>query len=176
MLADLGERRRDCRLKRHALEPHVTNYYEDNEDLQFYMDHEVSWEPLVSLVEHDFKSPDGPKDVGEAIEGYRDVLRMVGEFVAEQVAPHVASIDRQGLKLVDGRVVFPAALDNIFAQIKELGLHGMCLPRELGGMNCPVMVYFMASELFARADVSVMTHHGFHGAIGLALLLYSISE
>ena len=154
----------------------MTNWFEDNEDLQFYMNEEIPWDMLVGLVEHNFRNPGGPKDVAEAVEMYKDVLKMVGEFVPAQIAPHAAAIDREGLKLVDGQVVFPKSMTEIFARIKELGLHGMSMPRELGGLSCPVLIYFIASELFARADVSVMTHHGFHQAIALALLLYSIAE
>ena len=58
----------------------------------------------------------------------------------------------------------------------ELDLHGMGLPRELGGMNCPMILYFMGSELMARADVSVMAHFGFHGGIAMAMLWFSCLE
>ena len=37
------------------------------------------------------------------------------------------------------------------------------MPRELGGMNCPLLLYMINSEMMGRADVSVMAHHGFHG-------------
>ena len=43
-------------------------------------------------------------------------------------------------------------------------------------MNAPLMVYMLNAELFARADVSLMTHHSFHGGIALALLFYSVME
>ena len=57
-------------------------------------------------------------------------------------------------------MVFPPVLDGIFEQIGAMGLHGICLPRELGGMNCPLFLYMLQCELVSRADVSVMTHHG----------------
>ena len=43
-------------------------------------------------------------------------------------------------------------------------------------MNSPLLLYFVNTELFARADVSVMAHHGFHGGIALAMLIFSIRE
>ena len=43
-------------------------------------------------------------------------------------------------------------------------------------MNVPLMVYFINSEMFARADVSAMAHHGFHGGIAMAMLFFSIRE
>src|SRR5689334_23186100 len=55
-------------------------------------------------------------------------------------------------------------------------IHGLCLPRELGGTNAPAMLYFLGTELLGRADVSVMAHHGFHGGIALAMLMFSLRE
>ena len=56
------------------------------------------------------------------------------------------------------------------------GLHGLNVPRELGGMNAPLLLYFVNNELFARADVSVMAHHGFHGGTAMAMLVFSLYE
>jgi alkylation response protein AidB-like acyl-CoA dehydrogenase len=38
------------------------------------------------------------------------------------------------------------------------------------------MLYFLVAEMIARADVSTMTHHSFHGGMALAALIYSITE
>lgn len=152
------------------------NFFDDNDDLQYYISKGLDWASLARVLEHGFKLPDGPKDAEEALEFYRDTLTLVGDFVSEQVAPQVVAIDRQGLVLKDGKVVAPAALTAIFDQFRELGLHGICLPREFGGMNAPMVIYLIAAELVARADVSMMTHYGFHSAIAMALLLYSVSE
>ena len=70
----------------------------------------------------------------------------------------------------------PAEMVEIFEHIKQLELHGMCLPRELAGTNCPLMLYLVNSEMFARADVSMMAHHGFHGGMAMAMLLFSMME
>ena len=154
----------------------MANYLTDNEDLQWYINHGIDWEPIVRGLEGAFTDPEGPKNVTEAVDSYRDILTMVGEYIAEQVAPHAAAIDRAGLHLKDGDVVEPAALTQIFDGLREMGLHGMVLPRELGGMNMPVINYFITAELIARADVSMMTHNSFHSAMALAMLLYSVDE
>ena len=52
----------------------------------------------------------------------------------------------------------------------------MCLPRELGGQNCPILLYLINTELFSRGEVSVTAHHGFHGGIAMALLVFSFFE
>ena len=43
---------------------------------------------------------------------------MVGGFVADEIAPHAAQIDREGVPLEDGEAVFPPRLAGIFEQIK----------------------------------------------------------
>ena len=154
----------------------MTNYFKDNEDLKYYFDKGIEWEQLIELTEYGFDAPDGISNAQEGVEFYRDVLEMVGEFVANEIAPHAAEIDEQGVTLEGGDASFGPRQQSIFKQIKELELHSMCLPRELGGLNCPMIVYFIASEVFARGDVSVMAHHGFHGGIAMAMLNYSLLE
>ncbi len=154
----------------------MANFFKDNEDLQFYLDNGIDWGPVVEATEFGFKAPDGFKTVDEAVEFYRDIAEMVGDFVANEIDPHIAAIDREGVKLVDGEAVVPAKLDAIFKQIKELDLHGMTLPRELDGMNAPMLLYYINTEIFARADVSLTAQHSFHGGIAMALLMFSIQE
>ena len=152
------------------------NFFKDNEDLQYYFDEGIDWGPLVEITEKGYQDQDGFESKEEAVAFYRDIVEMVGQFVADEIAPHAAEIDRSGLELKDGEVEFPERLQGIFDQIKELELHGMCLPRELGGMNAPMLLYFLNSEMIGRADVSVMTHHSFHGGIAMACLIFSIRE
>ncbi|MGD8823940.1 MAG: acyl-CoA dehydrogenase family protein, partial [Myxococcales bacterium] len=97
-------------------------------------------------------------------------------FVAEEIKPYEKEIDEKGVTLVDGEVVFSDRLSAIFDKIKDLDLHGLPVPRELGGMNAPLLLYFMNSELMARADVSAMAHHGFHAGMAMAMLVFSALE
>ncbi len=154
----------------------MANFFEDNEDLQFYVNKGIDWAPLVEITEYNWRSPDGFRNVDDAVDFYKGILQLVGEFSAEQIAPHALEIDRDGVCFKDGHVSFPPLLQGIFDQIKGLELHGLCVPRELGGSNAPLLVYFLNSEVMGRADVSVMAHHSFHGGIAMALLMYSVHE
>lgn len=151
----------------------MSNFFLDNDDLRFYVDHGIDWDALVGEVETD---GDTFSETSEATDFYRDILELMGEFSASEIAPHAAEIDREEMRLVDGEVVVPPRLTTIFEKIREMELHGMCLPREMGGMNCPLLVYVLAAEILARGDVSVMTHHGFYGGIAMALMTYSALE
>ncbi|MFA9410710.1 MAG: acyl-CoA dehydrogenase family protein [Deltaproteobacteria bacterium] len=156
----------------------MANFFKDNDDLQYYFDKGIDWESLVRITEHDFADADGDgfSNTEEAVQFYRDIVEMFGQFTAEEIKPHEKEIDANGVELLDGEVVFPERLTEIFQKIKDLDLHGLPVPRELGGMNAPMMVYFINSELMARADVSAMAHHGFHAGMAMGALVFSALE
>ena len=153
-----------------------SNFFLDNDDLRFHFENVVEWDEITELTEFGYKLPGGHTNLEEAKEFYRNVVEAVGEYSGEFIAPRSHAIDTQGIHLVDGQVQFGKALQEVFDGIRERELYGMSVPRELGGSNCPAAVFFTAAELFARADVSVMTHFGFHGGIALALILYAAKE
>lgn len=155
----------------------MANYLTDNDDLQYYFDRGLDWDALVEITERGFTDEDGPSNTTEAVELYRDMAQMVGKFCADEVAPRAAEIDRIGVHLGDdGEAVLPEPMNAIFSQLKDLDLHWLTIPRELGGMNCPLLMYFINTELMARADVSVLAHHGFHGGMAMAMLIFSVRE
>jgi 3-(methylthio)propanoyl-CoA dehydrogenase len=154
----------------------MANFFQDNPDLQFYFDKGVDWETLVRLTEGDLKAPGAHASVAEAVEFYREIATMVGQFAAEEIAPRAVEIDQKGVVLKNGEGVLPEGMQHIFDRIKELELHAMCLPRDLGGMWAPLLVNWLCGEMIGRADVSVLAHHGFHGGIALAMLVFSLEE
>ena len=154
----------------------MASYFQDNEDLRFYFDRGIDWAPLVEVTEYGFRTKDGYKTADEALTFYREVAQLVGKLAAEEVAPQAAQIDRDGTHLSGGEAVVSPAMSRLFERIKALELHRLCIPRELGGLNAPLLLYFLNAEMLARADVSVMTHHSFHGGMAMAMLAYSIHE
>jgi alkylation response protein AidB-like acyl-CoA dehydrogenase len=155
----------------------MASFLHDNDDLQYYLKDGIDWEAVASVCERGYRPAEGGwKDGAESLSFYRDVATMIGELVADEIAPHAAEIDRQGVLFASGEATFPPRLAGIFRRIAELGLHGMNLPRELGGMNAPMLLYFVAAELIGRADVSVMSHYGFHGGVAMGMLVLSLLE
>jgi alkylation response protein AidB-like acyl-CoA dehydrogenase len=154
----------------------MANFFTDNDDLRFYFDKGIDWAPLVDVTEYGYRTKDGFKNEQEAVSFYREVIEMTGELVATEIAPRAAQIDREDNVLSNGEVEEGAAMRSVFAAIKAAELHKLCIPRELGGLNVPLLVYFLGAEMMARCDVSVMTHHSFHGGMAMAMLVYSIHE
>jgi alkylation response protein AidB-like acyl-CoA dehydrogenase len=154
----------------------MASFLADNADLEYYLGSGIDWELLATISERGFRDPDGFRNGQEARAFYREVAEMVGEFAAREVAPFAAEVDSQPLQLKAGEVQVPPRLTSIFERLGELGLHGLNLPRELGGMNAPMLLYFINCELLARGDISVMAHHGFHGGTAMAMLVLSLAE
>lgn len=152
------------------------NYYLDNDDMRFQVERAFEWSELVSLYERGYTAKDGFKDEKEAVEFYRDILDNVGKFVAAEVAPRAKTLDKHGPELVDGEVKVSPEMEAIFDGFKEMGLYGLNLPRELGGLNAPMALYFAIAELIGRSDIAVLGHYGFHGGIAMSLLAYSLNE
>jgi hypothetical protein len=148
--------------------------FDDNDDLRFCIDRAIDWAPLVRLTEYDYRAPEAFPHAKEALEFYREILERVGEFAANEVAPHAEAIDREHPALDNGKVTFPPVLQRIMDQVNELQLHAMCLPREFDGMNCPYLLHLVVTELFARADVSVAAHVGLHGGMVLDVNLRAL--
>jgi hypothetical protein len=95
----------------------VASFLSDNPDLHYYLDSGIDWDTLARLCELDFKGADGFANAAEAKGFYGEIVRSVGELVANQVAPYSAAIDREGVVLQNGEVEFPARLAGIFERI-----------------------------------------------------------
>lgn len=154
----------------------MASFYDDNEDLRWYVRTGIDWEPLVRLTEYDWKAEDGFRAVDEAREFYEQILDAVGAFAATDIAPRWSELDRQHPRLAEGEVVEGQAAREVTAGLVELGLPSLCLPRELGGTNAPLLLWHLTTELIARADVSICAHLGFHGGMAMAALMYSVME
>jgi alkylation response protein AidB-like acyl-CoA dehydrogenase len=152
------------------------NFFSDNEDLMFHFENSLEWASIIELTEGAWATPDGYKNVEEAMEVYREIMEQVGHYAGHEIAPRAEALDRNGARLEGGKVVMPPELDQIFDGFREMELFGLTVPRHLGGLNAAMALSFILNEVIGRADVSVMTHFGFHGPIAMALLVYSARE
>jgi alkylation response protein AidB-like acyl-CoA dehydrogenase len=151
------------------------NFFTDNDDLRFHLER-VDWETLVPLVEDPYGDDDAFADASEAKEFYLQMLEALGEFAAKEIAPHWKELDEQHPVLEGGEVKDPPRIATIMKGLGQMGAMGMGLPRRLGGMNAPLLVNMALYEVLGRADVSCMSHFGFHGGIAQSMLLYSLEE
>jgi len=144
----------------------VGNYFLDNEDIQFLFDH-IDLKELARIQED--RTPDGnadyrPLDEDDMIDNYRRILEIIGEVAAETVAPNAEQVDREGHTLnEDGTVTYhPLVVENL-KRMSQADMMGFTLPRKYGGLNCPSLIYTMATEIVSRADGSFMNMFGLQG-------------
>jgi alkylation response protein AidB-like acyl-CoA dehydrogenase len=140
------------------------NFYLDNDDLRFQMEHRVNWEGVLRSRE-DFSSDDCPyESAEEAVETFLDMLAdPIGALAAQRIAPRAAEIDVQGCRLEDGRVILPQGMEQNLRDLSDADLMGLSLPRRYDGLGFPTTVYTAATEIISRADASLMNLFGLQG-------------
>ena len=79
---------------------------------------------------------------------------MVGNFVADEIAPVAHHMDANPLKLVDGEVEGSKEYDAIFENLAKWGFMGSACQR-IRRNECTIDGVHANAELFARADVSL---------------------
>jgi alkylation response protein AidB-like acyl-CoA dehydrogenase len=141
----------------------MANFFTDNKDIQFQFDH-MDLRKIVHLTEHYFAHKDdydfAPKDYDDAMDNYRKVIEVVGDISANYIAPRATDVDRQGAKVVDGKVIYAPGTRENLEQLAKAELMGFTLPRKYGGLNFPKTVYLSAIEMVSRADASLMNLFG----------------
>jgi 3-(methylthio)propanoyl-CoA dehydrogenase len=154
----------------------MASFLSDNDDLLYYLNEGIDWTALAEVTEYGWRTPDGFKNGADAKQFYTEVIGMMGELVAEQLAPRAAKIDREGTHLEKGEAVESPSMVEAFDAIRQADMHKLCIPRELGGLNAPLLLYFLCGEMVARADLACMNHFSFHGGMAMAALAYSVNE
>jgi alkylation response protein AidB-like acyl-CoA dehydrogenase len=146
----------------------VANFFLDNEDIQFLMDH-IDLRELARIQEDDFLDVENhpeyaPRDADEAVDNYRRILEILGEVSAETIAPNAEDVDAEGNTLnEDGTVTYHPKVTENLRRLAQADLMGFTLPYKYGGVNCPNLMYTVATEIVSRADGSLMNLFGLQG-------------
>jgi len=144
----------------------VANFFLDNQDIQFLFDH-IDLEELARVQELDAANGDAdyvPLDEADAVDDYRRVLEITGQVAADTVAPNAEKVDEDGNTLnEDGTVTLHPLVQRNLDRMSQADLMGFTLPRKYGGLNCPNLIYTMATEMVSRADGSFMNMFGLQG-------------
>jgi alkylation response protein AidB-like acyl-CoA dehydrogenase len=96
----------------------------------------------------------------------REIRALATRFADEVIAPHAAQWDRDHH--------FPK---DVFAQLGELGLMGVCVPEEVAGAGADFLSYVLVLEELSRADAGVGVTLAVHtGAGTLPILTHGTRE
>ena len=146
----------------------MANFFLDNEDIQFLLQH-IDVRELARIQEDDFldlaSRPDyAPRDVEEAVDNYRRVLEIIGQVAGDTIAPNAEDVDAEGNTLnEDGTVTYHPKVAENLKRLAQADLMGFTLPYKYGGLNCPNLIYTVATEIVSRADGSLMNLFGLQG-------------
>jgi alkylation response protein AidB-like acyl-CoA dehydrogenase len=139
------------------------NFFLDNPDLQFRLEH-LDLREVLELKEKGYSEsllhPTAPRNYADAKDNYRIVLDVLGEVCGERVAPRAAEADEEGAHYENGEVTYAAPTLAAIEALRQAELFGAMLSREYGGLNLPESVYQMMVEIVARAESGFMTVYG----------------
>lgn len=140
----------------------LDNYYASNRDLRFYYEDVIDWQRLARLYTDD---PD-------AAASWREVLNVAGDYIGHHVAARAPEVDRLGTpqRGKDIQVSMPMA-ENLRG-LADLGLMGLSLPPEYGGIGAPFVISGAVFEMLARADASTMMQYAFCVAPAMMILRF----
>ena len=151
----------------------MANFFSDNKDLQFHLQHPMM-RKIVELKERGFAEKDlydfAPQDFEDAMDSYRRVLEIAGEVCGEVIAPNAEGVDHEGPRVVNDHVEYAAGTVQNMKAIVDAGLSGLTLPRKYDGLNFPLVCFVMANEMVARADA------GFENIWGLQDCAETLNE
>ncbi len=141
----------------------MPNFFTDNSDLVFHFNN-LDYRRIVEIAEDNFEQAKefnyAPVNYEDAMENYRKVLEMTGDLTGNYIAPRAADVDIEGAQYSDGKVDYAKGTQQNLKELTMADLMGMVLPRKYGGLNFPLTIYMMATEMVARADASLMNIFG----------------
>ncbi len=141
----------------------MSNFFTDNADLLFTLDN-LEIREAMSLIEKDYteaqKYDTAPESFEDALDSFHRILDVIGDVAGERIAPRARQVDEEGPKFENGVVTYhPLTVQNL-NDLKAAGVMGVILPRQYGGLNFPLSVYTMMTEMVSRADASLQNLFG----------------
>ena len=133
----------------------MANFYTEHPEIKFHLSHPLL-KHIVELKERNYADADkydyAPADFEEAMENYEKVLELAGDVSANVIAPNAESVDAEGPRCENGRMIYASkTYENLDATVKA-GLNGVTMPRRYGGLNFPMAIYSAINEMIAAGD------------------------
>lgn len=127
----------------------------DAKKLQYYLDSPLM-KRIVELKERDFADKDkfdyAPVSYDDAIENYKRIVEITDEVAKNIIEPNSESVDLEAPHLENNRMIYASKTYENLDATRKAGLWGITMPRRFGGLNLPMTVFSMLSELVSAAD------------------------
>jgi alkylation response protein AidB-like acyl-CoA dehydrogenase len=91
-------------------------------------------------------------------------LEIIGGIAADTLAVNAEQVDAEGNTLnSNGTVTLHPLVRKNLDVLTQADMMGFTVPRKYGGLNCPILIYTMATEIVSRGDCSFMNMFGLQG-------------
>ena len=111
---------------------------------------------IVELKERNFADKDqfedAPVNYDDAIENYKRILTITDDVAKTIIEPNSESVDQEGPHLENNRMVYASKTYENLDATRKAGMWGISMPRRFGGLNLPITVFSMLSEMVSAAD------------------------
>ena len=141
----------------------MANFFKDNSDLVFTLKN-LDLAEVTGLREHNYEQAkefdNAPTSFEDALDNYTRTLDIVGEICGDRIEPRSRTVDQEGPHFENGKVTYhPLTVKNL-QDLEKAGVMGVMLDHRFGGLNFPVSVYTMMTEMVSRADGSLQNLFG----------------
>ena len=141
----------------------MANFFSDNRDLEFTLNN-LDLLEAVALRENNYEFAKefetAPVDYADALDNFNRVLSVVGEICGDNIEPRSRTVDREGPHFADGVVTYHPLTQANLEDLRKADVSGVMLEHRFGGLNFPVSVYTMMTEMVSRADASLQNLFG----------------
>lgn len=140
----------------------MPNFFTDNQDLLFHFN-KMDLRDILEITEEGYEQSKeyahAPSNYEDAMDSYKRILELTGD-ISVNIAERAHSVDEESAQLIDGKVHYAKGTQENLKELSQADLMGMILPRKYGGLNYPLPLYMMATEIVSQADASLMNIFG----------------
>lgn len=142
------------------------NPFSDDQHWRWLFKNGIDWDAIIPLYYPSFPTEDGIETKEELIQFFEEMLTATADWSATSVRNRAEALDRKGAgEVVDGKCIPGEELKGLYQEATELGVFGLCVPRELGGSHAPATLYMMVLGQLARYCMASCTQVAFHSSI-----------
>ena len=142
-----------------------SHFFKDNPDILLNIKADEKFKSLYALLSDEEKEGMGVTSEAEYEQMWLEMLEAVGDFAGGQLSANALKVDKEDLKLEDGRVINPPSISENIKTYLELGMHTLVLPQEYDGMGAPFLMEFISNEMIARACPSTLLAITWYGPV-----------
>ncbi len=154
------------------------NFYSDVPEWKWMFKNAIDWEKIIPLYYNSFPTADGFESKEEILPFLEELVDQTGAWAgSDQALEDARALDEKGPgEVKDGLTLPNEYLSRIYKQAAELGVFGLSMPPEYGGMGVPASVHMAVLCQGARSSLGVSTQLAFFTSIADMINRYGEKE